>query len=337
MKQLICKQPGEFEYREVPEPVCPEGHSLLRVNFVGVCGTDIHAFAGRQPYFSYPRVLGHELSCTFLQGSPSNGFQAGDAVTVIPYIHCGQCYACRRGATNCCASLKVMGVHTDGGMQEYIVVPDHLILPGEGIASRGLALTEPLAIGAHGVRRAGIQPGDFVLVCGAGPIGLGTMAFAKQAGGHVIALDTNAHRLAYCREQLHIPYTIDAGHDNVKEALEEITQGDMPGVVIDATGNLKAMETAFTYLAHSGRYVLIGLQRADIRFSHPEFHQREATLMSSRNATKQDFVSVMDYLRDGHFDCNSFITSQLDFAEVATSFSQVTANPENIKTIITLP
>lgn len=337
MKQLRCEQPGSFVYLDVPEPIPAAQHTILRVKHIGVCGTDIHAFAGNQPYFQYPRVLGHELSCEVVGGDIPSKFQPGDTVTVIPYLHCGKCIACRRGATNCCAQLQVMGVHMDGGMQEYIAVPNHLLIAGEGLDASLLALVEPLAIGAHAVLRSGLQPGDHVLVVGAGPIGLGTMALAKQRGGHVIAVDTNADRLSFCREQLHIPYTIQAGKENIVDVLQEITQGDMPVIVFDATGNLHAIETAFQYLAHTGKYILVGLQKGNISFSHPEFHKREATVMSSRNALPSDFTYVMDLLRHGAIDAEAFITSTLPFSEVASRFSETVSDPTNIKTLITLP
>jgi 2-desacetyl-2-hydroxyethyl bacteriochlorophyllide A dehydrogenase len=337
MKQLLCEKPGSFVYRDVPDPTPSADHTILRVKHIGVCGTDIHAFAGNQPYFNYPRVLGHELSCEIVGGDIPPLLQLGDTVTVIPYVHCGKCIACRRGATNCCAQLQVLGVHIDGGMQEYISVPKHLILAGDDLDARSLALVEPLAIGAHAVLRSGMQPGDHVLVCGAGPIGLGTMAFAKQLGGHVIAVDTNAARLAFCRDSLHIPYTLQEGTENIMEALQEITHGDMPTIVFDATGNLKAIESAFQYLAHTGKYVLIGLQKEAIAFSHPEFHKREATVMSSRNALKTDFQFVMQHLQAGHIDADAFVTSTLSFNEVASDFTATVSNPTNIKTIINLP
>jgi threonine dehydrogenase-like Zn-dependent dehydrogenase len=161
-------------------------------------------------------------------------------------------------------------------------------------------LVEPLAIGAHGVRRAGVEPGEFVLVVGAGPIGLGTMEFARIAGGKVIALDINNTRLQFCKDQLQVEHTVNALATDVTEQLIEITNGDMPTVVIDATGSLKAINNAFQYMAHGARYVMIGLQKGDICFSHPEFHKREATLMSSRNATRKDFEHVIDSMKKGY-------------------------------------
>jgi len=334
MKQLICQSPGQFEYRDVPEPVIAAGHSILRVKKIGVCGTDIHAYDGDQPFFSYPRVLGHELACEFVEGDKAIGFKTGDLVTLIPYLNCGTCIACRRGMTNCCATLQVMGVHIDGGMQEYISVPSYTLVHGEGLSGDHLAMIEPLAIGAHGIARADIKPGEFVLITGAGPIGLGAMAFAKIVGGHVIAIDTNENRLAFCRDQLHVPYTLNPNANNIHDSLMEITGGDMPSVVIDATGKLDAINHAFQYLSHTGKYILIGLQKNDIQFSQPEFHKREATLMSSRNAIRKDLEYVMDRMQDGHIDPLPFITSRLSFEEAASGWKEVSSRPDNIKTII---
>jgi len=183
-----------------------------------------------------------------------------------------------------------------------------------------LALVEPLAIGAHGIRRAQVQPGEFVLVVGAGPIGLGIMEFARIAGGQVIAMDINNDRLAFCRSHLQIPYTVNAASPDALGMVREITHGDMPTVVIDATGNLGAIERAFDFLAHGGRYVLVGLQRERIGVVHPEFHKREATLMSSRNATREDFEKVMTAMHEGLVRPTTYITHRVSFDQLATKF-----------------
>jgi len=191
MKVLVCEEPGKLLYTDRHKPAPLPGNTLLRIRRIGICGTDLHAFEGTQPYFSYPRVLGHELAAEVVESNGSSDFKAGGLVTVIPYINCQTCLACRSGKPNCCSDIKVLGVHTDGGMAEYIEAPTRLLLPADGLSLDELALVEPLAIGAHGVRRAAIQKDEFVLVAGAGPIGLGTMEFARIAGGKVIALDIN--------------------------------------------------------------------------------------------------------------------------------------------------
>jgi len=211
-------------------------------------------------------------------------------------------------------------VHIDGGMAEYLSVPSYSLVHGDGLHADSLALIEPLAIGAHAVSRAGIQPGEFVLVVGAGPIGLGTMEFARIAGGRVIALDVNDARLAFCKDKLNVAHIIRSTGTDVVARLKDITDGDMPTVVMDATGSLKAINQAFHYMAHTGRYILVGLQKEDISFSHPEFHQREGTLMSSRNATRRDFEHVMESLKAGRIDPTSYITHRVMFDQVKQNF-----------------
>jgi len=327
MTSLVCTRPGLLEYKDIAKPVIGKNQALLRISRIGVCGTDLHAYEGTQPYFNYPRILGHELAAELVDVDGADDFTKGEIVTIIPYFSCGKCIACRNGKTNCCASIQVAGVHTDGGMVEYYQVPSSSLIHGNGLSADELALVEPLAIGAHGIRRAAVQPGEYVLVIGAGPIGLGTMEFARIAGAHVIALDINESRLQFCKQHLGVEHTVLAG-DNTKEQLLSITNGDMPTVVIDATGNLKAINNAFQYMAHGGRYVLIGLQKGDISFSHPEFHKREATLMSSRNATRDDFEHVISSMKAGFVKPATYITHRVGFDKVKDEFESF-LNPAN--------
>jgi len=320
METLVCTTPGHFEYQEIEAPVPTPGNTLIKIKRIGICGTDLHAFEGTQPFFNYPRILGHELAGEIVSLSDAPGFEIGEAVTFVPYFNCGKCIACRSGKPNCCTSIKVSGVHIDGGMAEYISVPSYSLVHGDGLTYDELALVEPLAIGAHGIRRAGVQQDDVVLVVGAGPIGLGTMEFARIAGAKVIALDINDARLRFCREKLRVDYTVNAMTEDVAERLREITNGDMPTIIIDATGNLNAINNAFAYLAHGGTFVLIGLQKGDISFSHPEFHKREATLMSSRNATRQDFEHVISCMKKGLVEPTNYITHRVTFDEVKDQF-----------------
>ena len=321
MKTLVCTTPGTLEYKTTDKPVLTKGHAIIKIKRIGICGTDLHAFEGTQPYFEYPRVLGHELSGDLVEFDDAPGFQQSEKVTFIPYFNCGHCIACRNGKRNCCVSLKVCGVHIDGGMAEYLSVPASSLVHGNGLSYDELALVEPLAIGAHGIARAGIKPGEFVLIIGAGPIGLGAIEFAQIAGAHVIVMDINDSRLEFCSRNLKISHTVNASSPDCFEQIKEITNSDMPTVVIDATGSQKAINNAFQYLAHGGRFVLIGLQKGEISFSHPEFHKREATLMSSRNATRADFEQVMDCMKKGLIDPKTYITHRVSFDEVKRDFN----------------
>jgi 2-desacetyl-2-hydroxyethyl bacteriochlorophyllide A dehydrogenase len=335
MQTLICNKPGEFLFEEQNKPLLIDGHSILKIKFVGICGTDYHAFDGTQPYFTYPRILGHEIAAEIEETTAGSEFEKGELVTISPYYYCGHCIACRMGKTNCCTQMKVCGVHVDGAMQQYFLVPDFAIVKGEGLSAEELVLVEPLAIGAHGVSRAGIEKGEFVLVIGAGPIGLGTMNFAKIAGAKVIAMDVNNQRLQFCTDNLGIKYTINAIEEDVLERLKAITNGDMPTVVIDCTGNLKAINAAIQYMSHGARFVLIGLQKEALAISHPEFHKREGTLMSSRNALAKDFSFVIKCIKTGLIEPKHYITHRIALDEVIDKFESLT-KPENgvIKAII---
>lgn len=315
MKAWSFVKPGELAGVEIPEPVPLPGHVILEIRRIGVCGTDLHAFEGVQPYFTYPRIFGHELA-----GVVVDGPMKGELVTFTPYFYCGQCIACRQGKFNCCAQLKVCGVHMDGGTTKYFSVPTKLLVRGEGLTADELAVVEPLSIGAHAVRRAAIQPDEYVLVMGAGPIGLGTMASASLSGARVIAMDVAEDRLRFAKEKIKVPFTVDARGD-AGEVIRELTHGDWPTVVIDATGNAAAIHNGFSFMAHGGRYVLVGLQKGEVSFSHPEFHKRESTLMTSRNALREDFETVIGAILHKRINALDFITHRSSFQEVGSRFA----------------
>jgi 2-desacetyl-2-hydroxyethyl bacteriochlorophyllide A dehydrogenase len=320
MKTLVCTKPGEFNYGQKEMPTLQKAHAIIKIKRIGICGTDLHAYEGTQPFFAYPRILGHELAGELIDFDDADGFVKGEAVSFIPYFNCGNCIACKNELPNCCAAIKVCGVHIDGGFAEYLQVPSYSLLHGKGLSFDELALIEPLAIGAHAIRRAAVKENEFVLVVGAGPIGLGIAAFASIAGAKVIVMDVNENRLDFCKEKLKVKHVINSLKEDAMLMLKEITNNDMPTVVIDATGNQKAIVNAFQYLAHGGRYVLVGLQKGEINFSHPEFHKREATLMSSRNATRQDFEHVVASMKLGLVSPENYITHRVLFDEVKDNF-----------------
>ncbi|WP_284646113.1 zinc-binding alcohol dehydrogenase family protein [Paenibacillus silviterrae] len=320
MKGVICEQPDKLAMIDMTEPDFVQGEAIVRIRRVGICGTDMHAYKGRQPFLSYPRVLGHELSGVIERiGDNDAGLRAGDPVAIIPYTHCGSCIACRKGKTNCCVEMKVLGVHTDGGMRERISVPVTHLIKTEGMTLDQAAVLEPLAIGAHAVRRSGLRRGDTVLVIGGGPIGLGVMALAKAAGAQVIAMDINEERLAFSRSWAKVDHLLNA-LQQPKERLAEITDGDLPTVVFDATGNARSMEDSFQLVAHGGTLVYVGLVKSDIAFHDPEFHKREMTLLGSRNATPEDFVQVIRAIEAGHIDVDRYITHRSSFEELIGCF-----------------
>ena len=318
MKYIVCEKPGEFILKEKEAPIRKEGEALLQINKVGICGTDLHAYAGNQAFFTYPRILGHELASEVLEiGENERGIKAGDKVVVMPYVSCGKCIACRNGKTNCCTNITVLGVHGDGGMQEQITVPANILLKANNLSDNEMAIVEPLAIGAHAVRRAAIQKGEIVAVVGAGPIGIGIMKLAQIAGAKVIAIDMNEERLAYAKEKIGVDYIVKAGAGAVEE-ITKITNGDLCTAVFDASGNKYALEACPDYTSHGGRFVLVGLSKGELTYTHPKVHAKEMTLMCSRNATTEDFEHVISVLNQ--FPTESFITHSVDFTEMIENF-----------------
>jgi 2-desacetyl-2-hydroxyethyl bacteriochlorophyllide A dehydrogenase len=279
-------------------PTVGEGDVLLRVRRIGVCGTDMHIFRGTQPFLQYPRVMGHELSGEIVTAPAGSGLAAGDQVFVMPYLSCGECVACRKGKTNCCTRIQVLGVHRDGGMAEYLAIPAQFVLKTEGISLDDAAMLEFLAIGMHAVRRAAVAAGQRVLVVGAGPIGVAVALFAKLRGAEVTVLDARADRLAFCKDTLQVAHVVTVGEGD-RDALQAITEGDFFDAVFDATGNIKAMERGLDFVAHGGTYVLVSIVPERISFSDPEFHKRETTLLGSRNATVDDFREVLAAMKAG--------------------------------------
>jgi 2-desacetyl-2-hydroxyethyl bacteriochlorophyllide A dehydrogenase len=315
---VVCETPGTLKAEDRPMPVPADGEVLLRVRRVGICGTDLHIFTGRQPYLNYPRVMGHELSGTVAEAPSGSRLAPGDMVYVMPYLSCGRCVACRAGRTNCCVNLQVLGVHRDGAFTEYLSVPEGFVHKAEGVTLDQAAMIEFLAIGAHAVRRAQVCAGQRVLVVGAGPIGMGAMVFSKLRGATVVALDSRADRLAFCAQQLGTSASVTLGSGDV-EQLAALSSNEFYDVVFDATGNATAMERGFGFVAHAGTYVLISIVSADITFNDPEFHKRETTLLSSRNATSEDFETVLAAMREGRIPAG-LNTHRMALADVPASF-----------------
>ena len=318
MKYIVCEKPREFLLKEKEAPVRKENEALLQINKVGICGTDLHAYAGNQAYFEYPKILGHELASQVMDiGENDKGIKIGDKVVVMPYVSCGVCFACNKGKTNCCENITVLGVHADGGMQEQISVPIDVLLPANHLSDDQMAIVEPLAIGAHAIRRSGIVPDETVAVVGCGPIGIGIMKLAQIAGAKVIALDTNTQRLNYAKDKIGVDHVVNAG-DNALREVTEITNGDLCAVVFDASGNKNALEACPDYMSHGGRFVLVGLSKGELTYLHPKVHAKEMTLLCSRNATQEDFEHVMSIL--DQFPTSSFITHNIPFIEMIEHF-----------------
>jgi 2-desacetyl-2-hydroxyethyl bacteriochlorophyllide A dehydrogenase len=321
MKAVILEKPGEFRSIQVDAPRAPQaGEALVRVRRVGVCGTDLHAFRGTQPFFAYPRILGHELGVEVLAlGGGAEGIAPGDRCAVQPGIPCGRCIACRRGKTNCCVDLKVLGVHMDGGMCEQVIVPASNLYKTGKLTFDELALVEPLCIGRHAVRRAAIEPGDTVLIIGAGPIGLAVAQSIPREAAALIVMDISDERLAFAREKAGIKNCVDGRSDPLAK-VTELLGGELATVVFDCTGSKQSMESSINYMAHGGKLVFVGLFLGDFTFNDPLFQRRETTLLSSRNAISQDFRDVIGRMEKGEINIRPWITHRARADEVPSVF-----------------
>jgi len=304
----------ELETR--PNPSRGEGEALVRPLRVGICGTDYHIYEGKHPFLEYPRVMGHELAVEVLEAPPGSGFAPGEISVVNPYISCGSCIACRNGKPNCCVGIAVLGVHRDGGMASLLTLPAANLVKAQGLSVDACATVEFLAIGAHAVRRSGVEAGKRALVIGAGPIGLGVALFAGIAGAELSVLDLSPERLEVARA-LSGASGIAAG-DGAPAAAAALTGGEGYDVVFDATGNASSMQKGFDFVAHGGTYVLVSVVKGPISFEDPDFHRREMSLLGSRNATSEDFGRVIAAISGGRVPVDKLITHRTTLARAIT-------------------
>ena len=328
MKAIQLEQPKQFRRIDIAEAAQPgAGEALLRVHRIGICGTDISGYLGKMPFFSYPRIPGHELGVEVLAvGAGVTNVQPGDRCSVEPYINCGHCYTCRRGHTNCCETNKTLGVMCDGGMCERLVLPARKLHVSKKLSYEQLALVETLAIGCHAVNRGEPKATEHVLVIGAGPIGLSAIEFARLSGAKTIVMDMNEQRLAFVREKLGVLDTIlTRGDGEELKRLTELTNGQLADVVVDATGSNKCMAQALNYCAFKGRLVYVGITQNDITIPHaPALHRRELDIRASRNALPGDFTRIIKLIEDGKIDTKPWITHHAAFDEMIDVFPKWT-------------
>jgi 2-desacetyl-2-hydroxyethyl bacteriochlorophyllide A dehydrogenase len=334
--QVVLAEPGRFAAVSAPVPRAAQGEALVRIRHIGVCGTDIHAYHGRQPFFEYPRILGHELGAEVLAAPPGSSWSPGDRVAIEPYLNDPNSPASRRGQSNCCEKLRVLGVHCDGGMRPVIAVPASKLHGSSRLGTEQLALVEMLCIGRHAVDRARVEAGEYALVIGAGPIGMSVVQFLQTRTRRVAVADVSESRLDFCRQGLGVDLTLLNRRDNrVESELRDLGgTGELPTVIFDATGNPASMMGTFDLVAHGGRIVFVGLFQGEVRFDDPNFHRRELTLMSSRNATAEDFRRVIEAIETGTVDTAPWITHRMELGEVPLRFGELIASADLRKAII---
>lgn len=338
MRAIQISEPKTLRSIQVDEPSAPgPGQAHVRTHRMGVCGTDISCYLGKFPFFDFPRIPGHELGVEVVAvGEGVTNVQPGDKCSVEPYMNCGECYPCRRGAINCCQNLQVIGVMCDGGLCDSFLVRASKLHPSATLNYDQLALVETLAIGCHANDRGAPAKGDHALIIGMGPIGLATLEFARLTDATISVMDMNPDRLEFVRQNYGIENTVlFKGDGSELDKMNEITGGDMYQVVTDATGNKHSMSGAFQYLAFTGSLVYVGITTDELTFRHPLMHRPEATIKASRNAMPSDFTRIIRLIEDGTINTNPWITHRTSFEGVITDFESFT-KPETgvIKAII---
>ena len=304
MKAVSCAAPGALSLIDIEPPALQAGWVRVAIRHIGICGTDYHIFEGTHPFLEYPRIMGHELSGVVADANGSAELTVGDPVVINPYLPCYQCPACLEGKTNCCETLKVIGVHSDGGMAEEITIPERNLYLARDISLRDAAMVEFLAIGAHAVRRSELKSGSRVLVVGGGPIGLGVAFFAQIAGGEVTILDAAADKLEAARG---FGFGAAGIADLESDAFKAMKRSGFDAV-FDATGSIKAMNQSLLHVRSGGSYTLVGVIKGDLVWPDQELHRRELTVRGSRNATKEDFDHVMASMSAGLIPTDALAT-----------------------------
>ncbi|MFT7173433.1 MAG: 2-desacetyl-2-hydroxyethyl bacteriochlorophyllide A dehydrogenase [Paracoccaceae bacterium] len=316
-----------IDLEDAPAP--GPGEALVRTHRMGICGTDLSCYLGKFPFFAYPRTPGHELGLEVIAvGQGVTNVKAGDKCSLEPYVNDPDSRTSQKGSSNCCPGVQVIGVHGPGGLRKANwTVPAHKLHPGNKLSYDELALVETLAIGYHAVQRSNPQPGETVLVIGAGPIGLSCLEFLKlMPEVNVIVMDMVPSRLNFCAENLGIKNGVQFEMDGSHLAkLEEMTDGNLADVVIDATGSVKSMSTCFDFGGYTSRMVYVGITTENLNFPHaPVFHRREQTLLASRNALPADFTEIIKIIEAGDIDTKVWITHRLKIEEVPTEFDKFT-------------
>lgn len=332
---MTIREPGLVEVAELDPPAAGKGELLLKLKYVGFCGSDLSTYLGKNPLVRYPRVPGHEISAEILEtgkGIPPE-FIPGTAVTVVPYTSCGKCPACRRGREYACEFNQTLGVQREGAMQEYLAVPWQKILLAPGLEEKELAMVEPLTVGFHAVRRGRIGAGDTVAVLGCGMIGAGALIAAARTGARVIAVDIDDHKLDLAGK-LGAGRSVNSATGDLHAELQELTDGRGPDVVIEAVGNPQTYRAAVGEVAFTGKVVCIGYTSREVSFETKLFVQKELDILGSRNATAADFQEVINYLTEGTFPLREMVTRVVGMEEAPRALKEWAADPAKIMKIL---
>jgi threonine dehydrogenase-like Zn-dependent dehydrogenase len=333
MKALVLHGPGSVRIEDVPQPVRKPGEALLRVRYVGLCGTDLNSYRGRNPLVSYSRIPGHEIAATIEEiDENSHGLAAGMNVTLSPYTNCGSCAACRNQRSNACQHNQTLGVQRDGALAEYISVPVEKLYTTQ-LGLRELCLVEPLTVGCHAVARAHVTEADTVAIFGCGGVGLGAVAASAFRGARTIAIDVEDGKLEIARKA-GTAYSINSQQEDISTRLRELTEDLGPQVVIEAVGRPETFRAAVDLVAFTGRVVYIGYAKEPVTYETRLFVQKELDIMGTRNALPRDFQEVISMLEQKRFPVDSAISTIVPLENAPDVLAAWDANPERYTKII---
>lgn len=335
MKAIQITAPEQVQITNLEMPVLQSGEVLVRIRYVGFCGSDLNTFLGKNPMVKLPVIPGHEVGAEIVAVAndvPSH-LEPGMAVTLNPYTNCGKCASCRNGRVNACKDNETLGVQRNGSMREFLTIPWQKVIPAAGLSVKECALIEPLSVGFHAVDRGQVTDLDIVMVIGCGMIGIGAIIRSVLRGATVIAVDMDDEKLALVRT-LGVKYTINSKTENVHERLQTFTQGFGPDVVIEAVGSSVTYVMAVEEVAFTGRVVCIGYAKSDVTFQTKLFVQKELDIRGSRNALPADFRAVIHYLQQGKCPKESFISKVIPPEEALSALQAWSANPGKVFRIL---
>jgi threonine dehydrogenase-like Zn-dependent dehydrogenase len=321
---------------EMDEPqALAAGEVLLRIEYVGFCGSDLNTYLGKNPMVKMPVVPGHEVGAVIAKvggGVPSHLVE-GMTVTVNPYTNCGKCSSCRNGRANACQFNETLGVQRNGAMREYLAVPWEKVIPAQGMSTRACALIEPMSVGFHAVSRAEVTDSDIVMVIGCGMVGLGAIVRASLRGATVVAVDIDDEKLALAKE-LGAAHAVNSLTEDTHARLVEITSGFGPDVVIEAVGSARTYQTAIEEVAFTGRVVFIGYAKTEVEFQTKLFVQKELDIRGSRNATPADFRAVIRYMERGACPVDRLISAEASAADARSAMQKWVEAPGKVFRIL---
>jgi threonine dehydrogenase-like Zn-dependent dehydrogenase len=333
MKALVIRKPGEAVIENVPEPQRQPGQILLRVRMIGLCGSDLNSYRGKNPLVQLPRIPGHEIAATVLQPHPSRpDLKPGTNVTLSPYTNCGKCASCRRGRPNACQLNETLGVQRDGALLEQIWMPSDKLYQAN-LSIKELCLVEPLTVGFHAVARGRVQPPDIVAVFGCGGVGLGAIAASHFAGASTIAVDLDDHKLEVA-ESAGATHTVNTARESLHDRLLQLTENRGPDVVIEAIGLPETFRAAVEEVAFTGRVVYIGYAKEPVAYETRLFVQKELDILGSRNALPENFARVIAMLESGAFPVEQAVGTIVPLEQAPGILQQWSEAPQRFTKIM---